>query len=194
MDKTMGHNLLSLVGRNSRSVDAVSDTGDASSDDELGSGTAIRRDASDLDNDTNDHDKGPEEDALAATELVSKDEDEASTKETTDSVDGDDKPFVGRVTLDLREGGLKGRRGDDTTHDTLIITEEQKVRYGNNGDEDLKHAAGLAPVGGHTMFALFDTWRHVCGVSMDRWRKGRRCWGGGQAGEKGRALNDDPQE
>lgn len=121
-----------------------------------------------MDNDTDDHDKGTEEDALAATKLVSKDEDEASTEETTDSVDGDDETFVGRVTLDLGEGGLEGRGGDDATHDTLIVTEEQKVCYGNNGDEDLKHAAGLAPVGGHAILALFDTWRHVCGVSMDR--------------------------
>jgi hypothetical protein len=177
-----GHNLLGLVGWDSRSVDAVADTCDASSDDELGSGTASRRDTGDLDDDTNDHDTGTEEDALAATELVSKDEDEASTEETTDSVDGDDETFVGGITLDLGEGLDEGRGRDDTAHDTLIVTEEKKVCDGNNGDEDLKHAAGLAPVGGNAMFALFDAWGHGCSVSMGSWREVRRCWGGEQLG------------
>ena len=156
----IGQNLLSLVSWDGRSVDTVSDTSDASSDDELGSSTTVWRNASNLDDDTDDHDNSTEEDTLATTKLVTKDEDEACTEETSDSVDGDDETFVGGVILDLGESFDEGRGRDDTTHDTLIVTEEKEVGDGNDGHKDLEHPTGLPPVGGHTRVAFFDTWRH----------------------------------
>ena len=151
----------------------------------MGSSTARRRDRGDLDDDTNDHNKGTKEDTLAATKLVTKDEDETGTKETADSVDGNDETFVGRITVDLRESLDESRGRDDTTHDTLVVTEEKEVCDGNNGDEDLKHPSGLAPVGRNAMFTLIDSWRHDCSVSMVGGKEKRGDAGGeGKLGER----------
>lgn len=120
-----------------------------------------------MDNDTDNHDKGTKEDALAATELVSEDEDEAGTEEATDSVDGDDKALVGRVAVDLGESVLESGGRDDSAHDALVVAEEKEVGDGDNSDEDLEHPTGLAPVGGHTSSALFDSGRHGCCLCMD---------------------------
>lgn len=154
-----GQNLLSLVSWDGGSVDAVSNTGDASSDDELGSSTTVWRNAGNLDNDTDDHDNGTEKDTLATTKFVTEGEDEAGTEEASNSIDGDDEPFVGGV-LDLGKCFDEGRGRDDTTHDTLVVTEEKEVGDGNDGHKDLEHPTGLPPVGGHTRVAFFDTWRH----------------------------------
>lgn len=177
-------NLLGLIGWDGRRVDAVANTGDASSDNELGSSTVGGRNRGDLDNDTDDHDHGTEEDALAATKLVTKDEDEASTEEATASVDGDDEALVGRVAVDLGESLDESRGRDDTAHDTLVVAEEQEVGDGDDGDEELKHPSGLAPVGGYAICALFDTWRHGCSVSMDGGEGDEEMLGRRQAGER----------
>lgn len=55
---------------------------------------ARRRNRSDLDNDTDNHDNSTEEDRLATTETVTKVKDEESTEEAADSVDGHDETFV----------------------------------------------------------------------------------------------------
>jgi hypothetical protein len=73
---------------------SVSNTGDTSSNDELRRSTTARRNSSDLDNDTNDHNNSTEEDGLATTKTVTKVENEESTEEATDSVDGDHEAFV----------------------------------------------------------------------------------------------------
>jgi hypothetical protein len=166
MGDGLERNILSLVGGNGGSVDTVANTSNASSDNKLGGGTTGWRDTGNLDNDTNDHNSGTEEDTLAASELVTKDEDEDGAKQATDGIDGDDETFVGGIAIDFGEGRDEGRGGDDTTHNTLIITEEEEIGNGNDGDEDLEHPTGLAPVGGNTIFRLFDTWRHGCSVSV----------------------------
>ena len=140
---------LSLVGGDCRSVDSVTNTSDASSDDELRSGTAVRRNCGNLDDDTNDHDPGAKEDGFAATKPVSKSEDDAGTEETTDSVDSNNETLVGGVTFNLGKGMDECGGGDNTGHDTLVISEEQEVGGSNDGDQDLQHPTGLAPVGGH---------------------------------------------
>jgi len=84
------HSILRMV----RKLTSVSNTGDTSSNDELRRSTTARRNSSDLDNDTNDHNNSTEEDRLSTTETVAKVEDEESTEEATDSVDGDDEAFV----------------------------------------------------------------------------------------------------
>ena len=94
----MERNILSLVGGNGGSVDTVANTSNASSDNKLGGGTTGWRDTGNLDNDTNDHNSGTEEDTLAASELVTKDEDEESDGEADSS---DDAEFeLGRETGD----------------------------------------------------------------------------------------------
>lgn len=117
---------LSLVGRNSGSVDTVSDTRDCSTDDKLGCCATAGRDGSDLDNDTDDHDDSTEEDGVATTETVTKVEDEESTEEAADSVDGDDETFVCLIQ-NLGEIVCESGSGDDTGHDTLICTMKQSA-------------------------------------------------------------------
>jgi len=91
---------------------------------ELGGSATVGRNAGDLNDDTDDHNSGTQEDTLATSELVTEDEDEDGTKQTTDGIDGDDETLVGRVILDFRERILEGGSRDDSTHDTLVITEE----------------------------------------------------------------------
>lgn len=110
---------LGLVGRDGGGVDTISDTSDCSADDELGCGTTAGGDSSDLDNDTDNHDDSTEEDGVATTETVTKVENEESTEEATDSVDGDDETLVCLVE-NLGEVFCESRSGDDTGHDTLI--------------------------------------------------------------------------
>ena len=130
-------NILSLVGGNGRSVNTVANTSNASSDNELGGSTTGWGNTGDLDNDTDYHNPGTQEDTVATSELVTKDEDEDGTKQATDGVDRDDETFVGGVAVDFGEGRDEGRGGDNSTHDTLIITEEEEIGNSNDGDEDL---------------------------------------------------------
>jgi hypothetical protein len=167
-EKRGDQNLLSLVGRNGRGVDTVTDASDATSDDELRSGTSVGRNSADLDDDTNDHDTGTEEDGLAATEAVTEGKDEAGTEEATNSVDGDDETLVGAVAVNLGESLDECGGGDDAGHDALVVTEEEEVGGGNDGDEDLKHSAGLPPVGGHARLGFDYVRRHCDGVINDQ--------------------------
>lgn len=144
---------LGLVGRDGGGVDTVSDTSDCSTDDELGCGATAGGDSSDLDNDTDNHDDSTEEDGVATTETVTEVEDEESTEEATDSVDGDNKTLVCLVE-NLGEVFCESGSGDDTGHDTLIITEKKKVSGSDNGDEFLETLAGLAPVMGNPLFVV----------------------------------------
>lgn len=100
---------------------------DASSYNELRGSAISRRNRADLNNDTDDHDGGTEEDGVSSTETVTKNESKQSTDEATDSVDGGNETLPCRVTVDLGEIRDKGRSRDDTGHDTLIITKEQEV-------------------------------------------------------------------
>lgn len=160
-------NLLSLVGRDGGSIDTIANSGDASSNNELSSCTAVRGNTGDLNNDTNDHDEGTEENRLAATELVTEQKDEDGAQEATNSVDGDNKAFVIAVIFDLGKGCFESWGGNDTTHDTLVVTKEQKVGNRNDGNQDLEHPSGLAPVGGNTRIVILDAW-HSGGIS---WRE-----------------------
>ncbi|KAJ8113151.1 hypothetical protein OPT61_g4648 [Boeremia exigua] len=146
---------LGLVGGNGRCVDTVADTSDASSNDELRSSTAVGRNRSNLDNNTDDHNTGAEEDRVTATKSVSEGEDEAGTEEAADSVDSNNETLVGRVTFDLGESFDECGGGDNTRHDTLVISEQEEIGGSNNSDQDLQHPAGLAPVGGHARLCFF---------------------------------------
>lgn len=133
----MQGNLLSLIGGNRRSVDTVADTSDAATNDELSSGTASNRDRSNLYDNANDHDHCAEEDGVAAAELVAEGEDERSSEEAASCIDSGNETFVCRIAIDLGESLDECGSGDDTAHNTLIITEEQEVGGCYNSDEQL---------------------------------------------------------
>lgn len=156
-------NLLCLVCRNSRGVDAVANAGDAASNDELRSCTTAHWHRSNLKNDTNDHNGSAKENGFASTKLVTKLKDEAGTEEASNSVDGNDEAFIGTVSLHFGEGFRKSRGGNNTTHYSLVVTKEQEVGDSNNRDEDLEHPTRLAPVSRNAMFVILDTWCHCDG-------------------------------
>lgn len=150
---------LGLVSRDGRCVDAVANASDASSDNELGGSTTVGRNCADLDDDTDDHDSSTEEDGSAATKSVSHGEDKAGTKEATNSVDSNHETLVSWVTIDLGKRFDECGGGDNTRHDTLVISEKEEISCGDDSDQDLQHPAGLAPVGGHARF-VFSVRRH----------------------------------
>lgn len=150
-------NLLSLVGGDSRCVDTVSNTGDTTSDNKLSGSAAVRGHSCDLDNYTNDHDKSTKEDGLATTEFVTEKEDEDGAQKASDGVDGNDKTFVVGV-VDLGKCFGEGGGGDDTAHNTLVITKEQEVSGCDHCDENLKHPTGLPPIGGHSGVVVLYAW------------------------------------
>jgi hypothetical protein len=145
---------LGLVGGDSRGVDTVSDTSDASSNDELRGSTAIRRNRGDLDDDTKDHDRSTEEDGIAASKLVSND-----LGECLDECGG----------------------GDNTRHDTLVISEEEEIGGSNDGDQDLQHPAGLPPVGGNARLIFSVRCHSEDWLINEVWREmmGTEWWGEG---------------
>lgn len=95
---------LGLPGWDSRSVDTVSDTSDTPAYDELCSSPSADRYSANLNDDTNDHDTGSEENGLSTTKVVSEGKDEDGTKKATDRIDRDDEPFIRAVALDLWKG------------------------------------------------------------------------------------------
>lgn len=155
-----------MVGGDSRCVDTVTNTSDTTSNDKLSGSAAIRGHSCNLDNDTDDHDESTKEDGLATTEFVAEEEDEDGAQEASDGVDGNYETFVVGV-MDLRECFGEGGGGDDTTHDTLVVTKEQEVGSRDHGDENLKHPTGLPPVGGHSGVVVLYAW-HGEGLSKQQ--------------------------
>lgn len=162
-----------LVGGNGRGVDSVANTGEETANDEL-SGCANTlanpalgsRHCCDLDDDTDDHGPGSDEDSFATTEPVTELQNEACAEETSDSVDGNDETFpalVFGVLVDLRETVSEGLGRDDSRHDTLVVTKEQEVGDCNSRDKHLEPSSRGAPVGRHPAIGNLDA--HVCGDS-----------------------------
>lgn len=110
-----------------------------------------------MDDDSDNHDGGTEEDTVATTETIAKHHDEEGAEEAADGVDGSNEPFVGAVAVDLGEVVDEGRGRDDAGHDTLIVPEEQEISRGNGRDHPLELLAGGAPVGGHSGLIVFST-------------------------------------
>ncbi|KAI7498754.1 general substrate transporter [Hortaea werneckii] len=153
----VGLTALGLVGWDSRCIDAVSNTSDGSSDDELGSCTSADRYCCKLDDHTNDHDDGANVDRPSSTKPVAKIQDEESAQETANRVDRDNETLVGAVALNLGEvggesfGGDNTRLSNDTYHDTLVVTEKQEVRSSDGGNEPLQGTSAGAPEFGDTV-------------------------------------------
>ena len=124
-------------------VDAISNSSNASSYDELGGSSTADRHSCNLDDDTDDHNGCSEEDALASTQVIAKCENEAGAEETTYRIDRNDESFICTIALDFREIAGEGFRGNDacagiidqwrssrsrhglpTRHNTLIVTKQ----------------------------------------------------------------------
>jgi hypothetical protein len=117
-----------------------------------------------LNNNTNDHDRGTNEDRLAATELVTNRKNENGTEQTANSVDGDNEALPCAAPAGFREVFEKSVRFDDTRHDTLIVTKEQEIGSSDGGNEHLKGSARCAPVCGHTLSVCRDSASHLSGI------------------------------
>ncbi|KAI6752019.1 hypothetical protein HG531_006715 [Fusarium graminearum] len=91
-----GGGTLSLVGRDSRSVDTVTDTGDCSTNDEL-SKSRVALHGGDLDDDTENHDPTAQDHSPSTAEQITDPENEHGTEQTSNLVDGSDKALHGAV-------------------------------------------------------------------------------------------------
>ena len=126
-------------------------TCDKSANDKLCCTSRTGANASDLDDDTNDHDSSTNENSLAATELVTKRENEDSTEKTADSVDGNNETLPVTAPASFGEVLKESVGFDDTRHDTLVITEEKEIGSGDGGNKHLELSARGAPVCGNTL-------------------------------------------
>jgi hypothetical protein len=106
-----------LVSGDGRSVDAVADSRNDTSDDELCERVGVGR-AGNLDDYSDDHDDSTEDHALATTKQIANGKHEDGTEETADLVDGSDQTLHGRVAPSGCEEVVEGGGGDDTRHDT----------------------------------------------------------------------------
>jgi hypothetical protein len=80
----------------------------------------------------------------SATETVTNPKDEKGASQTSNLVDGSDESLVDRVLMCFGEEGVELRRGDDTTHDTLIVSEEQETSGRDCGNGETERAASHA--------------------------------------------------
>lgn len=109
-----------LIRGHSRSVDSIAYSCYATSDDELGGSSSSDWDSSDLDNDSDNHDRCAEEDRLATAQPVAECENEAGSQEAANGVNSCDETFVGTASMfDFGEIVQEVLRRDDATHHTL---------------------------------------------------------------------------
>lgn len=147
---------------------------DAPPNDELCGSTAVGRNASELDDDANDHDARPQKDTLPAAERIAEGKAEASAQETAYCVDGDDETLVGAVVQDFWKVVGESWSRNDTRHDSLIIPKKEEVGSGNRSDQHLECMARRAPVGRVAGFADGDGHGEQEREEMEEWgvRKG----------------------
>lgn len=127
-----GGRTLGLVGRDSGSVDTVTNTGDGSSDDKL-SKSRVALGGGDLNNDTENHDPTTKNHGPSTTEKITDPEDEHGTQQTTDLVDGSDKALHSAI-LCLGEVIMERVGVDNARHDTLVVTEEEETSGSDGRD------------------------------------------------------------
>lgn len=160
----------------------------ASPNDELRSSSMIGTDSGDLDDDTNDHDSSTKEDRLATTKAVTEGKDEASTKETADSINGDNEALPFTANQDLGKVVGEFRSLDNTGHDTLIVTEKKEISSSDGGDEHLKASARRAPVGGHAISVRRNS--HFPELSRQYRKRSSRMWDPGKKAELAELRRD----
>lgn len=94
------------------------------------------------------HDSSTQVDSSAASKPVAEIQNEAGTEKAADRVDRNDKAFEVGIA-DLRKPVRKGRSADDTRHNTLIVSEQQKISSRDGCDHHLQSPARGAPESGH---------------------------------------------
>ena len=114
-----------MVGWDGGGVDAVADTGNDSTDDELGE-LSVSLDGRDLDDDPDNHDKPSDNHGFPSAEEITTGEDADGAEKAADFVDGGDETLHGGA-LGLGEVVLELGGGDDAAHDALIVAEEEKA-------------------------------------------------------------------
>lgn len=98
-----------------------------------------------LESGADNHDGGTDEDHLSATKRISDEDGDDGADEATQVIRGDSNALVGgtlggSAVLALGLGVDGGKlaeedgQGEDTTHDTLIITKEQEICASNGAD------------------------------------------------------------
>lgn len=147
----VGARTLRLPDGNRGRVHTVTQTGDDTTDDELAQ-TPLVTERSRRDNGTDNHEKTTSDQERRASNALTKHEGEDGTEETTQFVtrrDGTtedrDMRLLGGV-VDGQRGELLGEfgTGDDTGHQTLIITEEGETHDGGEGDGQMELLARQA--------------------------------------------------
>lgn len=138
--------LLSLIHGNRRRIDTIPYSRYSSTDNELCGSTMTWWDTSKLDNDADNHDDGTEENGSSAAEAITKFENEAGTDEAADSIDGYDEALPVGISLDLREITGKGIRRNDARHNALIITKEQEIGRGEDGNQSSQLLSCSPPI------------------------------------------------
>ncbi|KAI6762648.1 hypothetical protein HG530_008628 [Fusarium avenaceum] len=117
-----GSGTLSLVGRDSRGVDTVTNTSDCATNDELRK-SRVALHSSNLDNDTNDHDPTTKNHSPSTTEQITDPKNEHGTEQASNLVDSRDETLHSTV-LCLGEVIVEGVGVNNSRHDTLIVTKE----------------------------------------------------------------------
>ena len=112
---------LTLVGGDRGGVDAVSNSRDDPSDDELCEWCCVSF-CGHLDYDADDHHDAAEDHAFATPEKVAGHEDENGAEEAADFVDRGHQALHCRVVFCCGEEVVEGGRGDDAGHDTRGIS------------------------------------------------------------------------
>lgn len=143
-----------LVRRDSRRIDAVTDTGDRPSNDKLSS-RSVAWHSGDLYDHTNYHDDTTQDDGPSPPKLVSILQLEECADQTSNLVDGRDETLPRIVILGLGESVVEVPAGDDARHDSLIVAEQQEPIGGYHGDEQRQSLAGQTHVMRHPMAVVF---------------------------------------
>lgn len=122
-----GLTTLCLVGRDGRSVDAITDTGNNSSDNELCQwrGPGLR---GDLDNNSQDHDESSENYTFPPTQEITASQHEHGAHQTANFVDGSDHALHSGVVSRSFEYVIEGLCADDSGHDTVWNVRPEKTQ------------------------------------------------------------------
>jgi hypothetical protein len=117
--------LLTLIRRDRRGIDAVSDTRHYAADDEMRQGRVAAVWGA-LDDGADDHNEAAGNDGASAAKLVADNEDEYGAHQAADLVDGGHQALDRAVVPGLLDHVGEGRRRDDAAHDALVVAEEQE--------------------------------------------------------------------
>ena len=79
--------------------------------------------------------KGKETNGFSSTKLVAVCQNEDSTKQASDFINSSDESLIDAIVLRLGEVAVEGVGGNDSRHDSLVITKEQETRRGDGRDQ-----------------------------------------------------------